>query len=163
GRPFEEEAFANAENEVQRALADRGYAHATVARDAVVDVVHETADIVLRATPGPHAVLGKVTIEGLGNLPEAPVRRAPDLAEGSEYSASELDSARQAVLDLGVFSSVDIIPDLTGSQGGPGVVPVHVRTERAKLHSVRIGVGVEFDPIKTDVHGLIGWEDRNFL
>jgi outer membrane translocation and assembly module TamA len=80
-------------------------------------------------------VCGKVVIEGLGSLPGAPVRRALDLDEGAEFSQAELDSARQAVLDLGVFSSVDIIPDLTGSEKGPTVVPVHVKVEPSKLHA----------------------------
>ena len=165
GERFEEDAFSSAENDLKRVLTDRGYAHATVKRDAVVDVVHHTADIVMQVEPGPQSTYGKVTIDGLGDLPEGPVRRALDVREGAEYSESELENARQAVLDLGVFSSVDVIPDLSEatSNQGPSVVPVHVKVEPAKLRSLKLGGGLEFDAIKTDIHGIVGWEDRNFL
>jgi outer membrane protein assembly factor BamA len=165
GDRFEEEKFASAENDIKRVLTDRGYARATVKRDAVVDVVHRSADIVLHVDPGPRSTFGKVTVEGLGDLPEGPVRRALDITEGGEYSEAELENARQAVLDLGVFSSVEVIPDLSGApeQNGPSVIPVHVKLEGAKLHSVKLGGGVEFDAIKADIHGVVGWEARNFL
>jgi outer membrane protein insertion porin family/translocation and assembly module TamA len=163
GDRFEEGNFGDAETEITRLLNDRGYAHATVQRDAVVDVVHHTADIVLRVEPGPKAVFGKLTIEGLQGLPDAPVRRALNIKEGAPYSASELDDARQAALDLGVFASVDVIPDLADSNKGSTIVPVTIRVEPAKLREVTLGGGVEFDPIKTDVHGVIGWQDHNFL
>jgi hypothetical protein len=58
--------------------------------------------------PGSPAVLGEVRIEGLGNLPEAPVRRALDLSAGDPYSTTELEHAQQAVLELGVFSSASV-------------------------------------------------------
>ena len=160
---FEEGSFGDAETDIKKLLNDRGYAHATVTRDAVVDVVHHTADIVLTVEPGTKAVFGDVTIEGLGSLPDAPVRRALDIKKGAPYSASELDDARQAALDLGVFASVDVIPDLADPKTGATTVPVHVRVEPAKLHAWKLGGGVEFDPIKTDVHGIVGWEDHNFF
>jgi outer membrane protein insertion porin family/translocation and assembly module TamA len=163
GDRFEEGNFGDAETDITRLLQDHGYAHATVARDAVVDVVTHTADIVLRIEPGPQAVFGKVTIEGLWGLPAAPVRRALNIKEGAPYSASELDDARQAALDLGVFASVDVIPNLTDGGEASTVVPVLVRVEPAKLRQLRLGAGIEFDPIKTDIHGIVGWSDHNFL
>ena len=45
----------------------------------------------------------------------------------------------------------------------PAVVPLVVKVEPGKLRLLRLGGGAEFDAIKTDVHGLVGWEDRNFL
>ncbi|HEX3596091.1 MAG TPA: POTRA domain-containing protein [Polyangiaceae bacterium] len=163
GDRFEEGPFGDAETALKKLLNDRGYAYATVSRDAVVDVVHHTADVMFTVEPGTKAVFGDVTIEGLGSLPDAPVRRALDIKKGAPYSASELDDARQAALDLGVFSSVDVIPDLADPKTGSTTVPVHVRVEPAKLHAWKLGGGVEFDPIKTDIHGIVGWEDHNFF
>ncbi|HEX4337544.1 MAG TPA: POTRA domain-containing protein [Polyangiaceae bacterium] len=163
GDRFEEGPFGDAETAIKKLLNDRGYAHATVTRDAVVDVVHHTADIMLTVETGPKAVFGDVTIDGLGNLPDAPVRRALDITKGKPYSASELDDAQQAALDLGVFSSVDVIPDLGDPKTASTVVPVHIKVERAKLHAWKLGGGAEFDPIKTDIHGIVGWQDHNFL
>src|SRR5262249_27865141 len=64
GRPFDEEKFEKAENEVKRALMDRGYAYTKVKRDALVDLVRHTATPVLTITPDRPARFGKVTIQG---------------------------------------------------------------------------------------------------
>lgn len=161
--PFEEEAFDKAKNAVRRALTDRGYAYAKVQNDATVDIVTRKADVVFSVVPGEPCVFGPVTIEGLGNLPEKPVRRAIDIDEGTPFSEATLESAQQAVLDFGVFASVDLTPDLPDPPRPDHVVPVKVKVEPSRLRTVRLGGGIEFDALKTDVHGLAGWENRNFL
>lgn len=163
GKPFDEDDLTTSVAATERLLQDRGYARAHVTRDALVDVVTHTATVVLTIDSGPQAVFGPVRITGLDGLPEAPVRRALDIQEGEPYSRSALDAARQAVLDLGVFSSAEIEPQPVDSKGSAGVVPLVVRVEPAKLRAIRLGVGAEFDAIKTDVHTLVGWEDHNFF
>ncbi len=80
---------------------------------------------------------------------------------GQTFSTAKLDSATQALLDLGVFSAAHIIPTL--SDPPSSVVPLTVEVEPSKLRTLRIGGGLEFDEIKTDLHVVLGWEDRNFL
>jgi outer membrane protein insertion porin family/translocation and assembly module TamA len=161
---FDEEVFESSEQELEKQLADLGYARAEVTRSAAVDLVRHSADVVLATSSGSRAVFGLVTLDGLGDLPKAPVLRAIDIEPGEPYSRSALESARQAVLDLGVFSSVEMIPELGPvARGEPEVVPVRVKLEPSKLRSVRLGGGIELDTIKTDVHLVIGWEDRNFF
>lgn len=162
-KPFAEEAFDKAVGAVRRALTDRGYAYAKVKNDAVVDIVQHKADVVLTVTPGEPCIFGPVTIEGLGQLPESPVRRALDIPEGKPYSEAILDSAQQAVLDLGVFASVDITPDLPDPPRRDHVVPIKVKLEPSRLRTIRLGGGFEFDSLKTDIHGIVGWENKNFL
>ena len=159
--PFDEEAFDKSIGAVRRALSDRGYAHATVTNDAYVDVVHHTADVVLQVTPGPQCTFGEVTIEGLDTLPERPIRRTIAIRPGAPFSEATLDDAQQALLDLGVFASVEILPDL--SDPSREVIPIRVKLEPSRLRTLKLGGGIEFDALKTDVHGLVGWEHRNFL
>jgi outer membrane protein assembly factor BamA len=176
GEPFDEEIYEEVEAKIVKALANKGYAFAKVKRSAKVDLVTHTADVTYEVTPGVPAVLGPITIEGLGELPEPPVRRALALREGMPYSAEEIDEARTSVLDLGVFANVDIQPDLDAEQraateeqdGDPStrpspIVPLKVSVSPAKLRSVRLGGGVELDLIRTDVHLSVGWEHGNFL
>jgi outer membrane protein insertion porin family/translocation and assembly module TamA len=202
-KPFAEDEFKKTEGNVRRALSDRGYAYAKVKSDAAVDIVTHRVDVVMTITPGPKCVFGEVRIEGLGPLPEKQIRRTIDIAPGKEYSEKDLDDAQQALLDLGVFASVELKPDLpnapepppnepqhtgrdeqlgnknaegeqgkgSGSPGQAGprpppeppVVPVLVKLEPSRLHTVRVGAGLEFDALKTDLHGLIGWESKNFF
>jgi outer membrane protein assembly factor BamA len=163
GKTFDEDDLAASVASVERTLTDSGYARAKIVRDVTVDVVQHTADVVLTVDAGSKAVFGKVTMVGLGAIPEAPVRRALDIQEGQPYSTSALESARQAVLDLGVFSSAELVPKLDDPGGTAGVVPLVVRVEPSKLRIVRLGGGAEFDAIKTDVHALIGYENHNLF
>lgn len=163
GKPFVEEDFVSCEGDVRRALTDRGYAYAKVQRDAAVDLVHHTADVVFRATPDQPSRFGKITVQGLGNIPEAPVMRAIDIREGAPYSEAELYDAQQALLDLGVFAAVDMEPQLADPPPADHVVPIVVKVEPSRLHTIRLGAGVEFDATKTDFHLISGWESKNFL
>ncbi len=198
-KPFEEEQFKKTEGLVRRALTDRGYAYAKVSSDAAVDIVVHKTDVVLTVTPGPKCVFGEIKLEGLGQLPEKPILRSIDIKPGDPYSQQVLEDAQQALLDLGVFASVELLPDLPGTpaqpankpgkedavgtknergkqgegsgspgaQGpslpGPPVVPIRVKLEPSRLRTIRLGGGLELDSLKTDVHGIIGWENRNFL
>src|SRR6266511_3225972 len=103
GKPFDEGEYEAAQDDLIRALGDRGYAFAQVKGGAEVDLNRHVADVVLMVTPGETARIGKLTVTGLGDLPEKPVRRALDLSEGELYSTSKLESARRAILALGVF------------------------------------------------------------
>jgi outer membrane translocation and assembly module TamA len=169
GARFDEDKFKDARTAIERALTDRGYAHAKVTSEAEVDVGTHTVDYVFAATPGRPAKFGPVTIQGLDpdgpgprpqEIGEEPIRRAIDIRPGEPYSTKAIDAATQALLDLGVFSGVKIEPQL--EQGGEEV-PLVVSVEPTRLREIRLGGGAEFDELKTDVHALVGWEDHNFL
>jgi outer membrane protein insertion porin family/translocation and assembly module TamA len=163
GNPFDEEIAQQIEPELARALTDRGHAFAAVKRRTEVDLVARTAAVTYEIDPGPECVLGEITIEGLGVLPELPVRRALALVPGRPYSTAEIEQARVSALDLGVFTSVEITPSLAPTSDPRPQVAVVVRVEPAELRAIRLGGGVEMDLIRSDVHGRIGWEHANFL
>ena len=171
GEPFDEDKFQEAENAITRALTDRGYAYAKVNRDALVDLVRHAAVPVFTVQPDRPATFGKITIEGRNadstfadlEIPEHMIRRTIDIKEGSPYSAKAIEDATRALLDLEVFSAVDIEPELGDPPPPSHVVPLNVRLEPNRLRFLRLGGGFEFDQLKTDLHGRIGWEDKNFL
>ncbi|HZU84235.1 MAG TPA: BamA/TamA family outer membrane protein [Polyangiaceae bacterium] len=163
GRRFEETPFSAAEWRVQRALEDEGYAFARVERHAEVDLPHHTAAVTFDVTPDEPATFGPITVRGLGQLPEDPVRRALDIRQGQRFSASALDSAQQALLDLGVFSSAAVTPVRADPPPADRVVPIVVDVSPTRLRTVRLGGGLELDVIKTDLHALAGWTNQNFL
>lgn len=161
GEPFDEDAFERAQEEVARALADRGYAFAEVEGKARVDLVTHSADLAFTVRPGKLSVLGPVRIEGLRQLPEGPVRAALQLEEGDLYSRSELDLARAALLELRAFSRVELIPQLDRPESG--VVPVTIRVTEAALRTATVGAGARLDVLRLAGHLRLGWEHRNFL
>lgn len=171
-RPFDEDGFAAAEDDVKKAVTDAGYAYAKVTRNADIDIASHTAVVTYTVEPDQLAKFGKITIKGLDpdaagplapEIPEDKVLSTINIKEGAPYSTAETESASAALTDLEVFSSVRIVPDLTDPPPADRVVPLTVTVEPAKLRSLRLGGGVELDQLKTELHGVIGWEDHNFL
>ncbi len=163
GAPFDEALFDQARESVRRTLTDHGYAYAQIKGRATVDLVHHAADVFFETTPGEPCVFGPVTIEGLDGLPDMPVRRALDIVPGEPFSEHELEVAQRAALDLGVFASVVVEPQRSDAPPRDRRVPIRVRVEPSRLRTIKVGGGIELDAIKTDVHGIFGWESRNFL
>jgi outer membrane protein insertion porin family/translocation and assembly module TamA len=183
GARFDEDAYAKAKTALARALTDRGYAYARVDADAQADLAAHAIDYSFTVRPGPQVVFGPITFVGerddatraparggtagvtegvtQGPLEEAALRRAMALHPGHQYSTAEIDAATQALLDLEVLASVQIVPTLADPSAP--AVPLTVRVQPAKLHAIRVGGGLEFDDIKTDIHALIGWEDHDFF
>jgi outer membrane protein insertion porin family/translocation and assembly module TamA len=163
GQPFDEDTFGAAAWRVRRALEDRAYAFAKVVKSADVDLVRHVATVQFDVTPDRPATIGVVSLNGLGGLPEGPVRGTLDLRTGKPYSATALDSAQQALANLGVFGSVAVRPDLQEPPPPDRVVPVNVEVVPTKLRNVRVGGGFELDVIKTDAYLTAGWTDLNLF
>jgi outer membrane protein assembly factor BamA len=175
GARFNEDAYDAAKAALVNTLTSRGYAWAEVSGHITVNLLTHRAAVDLGVRPGPRFKIGQVTLLGLdGKLPEAPVRRALRLRPGRDFSTDDLDAAKQALLDLGVFSDVEITwPKAPSAAEGKQQVPVNEAKEPAidivvnvtpsLLHTLRLGAGGELDVIRTDIHAMIGWEDRNFL
>ncbi|MGH7434183.1 MAG: POTRA domain-containing protein [Polyangiaceae bacterium] len=172
GARFDEKAFKDSNAAVKQALTDGGYAWAKVDAQCELDVGAHTADYGFAVRPGPVAFFGPITITGLDpddsgprkqEVPEPPLRRAMDIRPGSRYSTAQIASATRALLDLGVFSAVAIDPTLPDPPPPDHVVPLTVKAEPTRLRQIKLGGGVEIDEIKTDLHLVAGWEDRNFF
>lgn len=172
GERFDEKAFKDAVDAVKKELTDRGYAWARVDEQAELDIGTHTADYGFSVVPGPPATFGPITITGLdpdrpgqrrSEISEAPLRRAIDIKPGKPYSTAEIDSATQALLDLGVLSAAQIVPSLPEPPPPDHVVPLTVKVEPTRLRQITLGGGLEIDEIKTEVHLVAGWEDHDFL
>lgn len=163
GTRFVADDYESTAKAVTRALTDHGYAYATTTHHADIDLPGHYAIPKYTVVHGPPAKFGEVGIDGLGNLPESTARRAIDITPGEDYSTQKLDSAKQALLDLGVFGNVTITPDLPNPPPANVTVPLQFHLEQSELRQVTLGGGIEFDPIRTDLHLLLGWENHNFL
>jgi outer membrane protein assembly factor BamA len=170
GARFDEDSYRGVKTALTRALTDRGYAYAKVDVNARADLPAHAVDYAFQVEPGPAAKFGAVSIVSVApdgstgplvEIEERPIRRALHLKEGAVYSTAEIDSATQALLDLKVFSAVEVVPQLPDPPGE--VIPLVVKVSPTKLRSLRAGGGVELDEIKTELHGLVGWEDLNFF
>jgi outer membrane protein assembly factor BamA len=161
GDIFDEDEYEVTKRDIVRGLADLGYAYAKVDAHADVDIARRTAKVVIEVEPGKRARYGPVRIVGLTEVPEGPVRDNLGLVEGDEYSRSDIEDARTALVNLGVFATVDIRQDLSKPESG--VVPITVLVKEAPLRTVRLGGGMRFDVLELSARLTAGWEHRNFL
>ena len=161
GDVFDEDRFESDKRNLLRALADGGFAFAKVTGKATVDIAHHAVDVAYTVELGPRSRFGAITISGLGEIPVGPVLDTLDIHAGSPYSAAEVEDAKKALFNLGVFTSVDITEDK--SRPETAIVPLAVSVRPSKLRTVRLGGGARFDVLRLSNHLRAGWEDRNFL
>jgi len=161
GDVFDETNFNDMKAAILEAQQDRGFPFAKVDAKAHIDLIEHRADVTMTLQPGPEASYGKVSIEGLKSIPEGPVRDTLRIREGAPYSRSDLASAQRALLNLGVFGTVEIREDLTHPETKR--VPIAVVVRETELRTVRLGGGVDFNVLTLNLHLGMGWEHRNFL
>jgi outer membrane protein insertion porin family/translocation and assembly module TamA len=161
GEIFDEARFDADKSALLAALTDRGYAFAKITAKARVDIAAHAADISYVVELGPPARFGPITLVGLGEIPEGPVRANLGVEEGDRYSSSDLVDAQKALASLGVFSSVEVKEDRSRPESG--LVPVAIQLRESNLRTVRLGGGGRLDVLRLSAHLQAGWEDRNFL
>jgi outer membrane protein insertion porin family/translocation and assembly module TamA len=160
---FDEDRFDDIKRTMLELLQNNGYPYAKVDAKAHIDLVTHTAEIEIAIAPGTLATYGEVRVVGLHTIPEGPVRDSLDVnvSKGHPYSRVDLADARRALLNTGVFSSVDIQEDLTHPDRSE--IPIQVVLQESELHTVRLGGGAVFDVLRLNFHVRLGWEHLNFL
>lgn len=161
--PFEEDRFEAAKKALLRAMTARGFAYAGVKGDAHVDLTSHQAAVVFTLELGPESKFGPITIEGNSPLPTRRLLAAVNVQAGQRYSTSALESAELALSELGVFGSIQAVPQLApATEARNPIVPVIFRVSVAPLHAAQLGGGLEVGG-RVEVHLQARWEDKNFL
>lgn len=158
GRVFDLAVLQEAEAGLEAALADRGYAFATVTASARVDRVARTADVEVELRPGPFVRLGRIEIEGLATVPEHGVRVELEPHEGKPFSPRRLQAMEDAVYGLDVFSTVTAIPAETARDG---LVDVRVVVEESRPQQLKLGVGLGLQPNRWEQYGALRYSHAN--
>lgn len=108
GHVFDERSLEDTKQRIANEIADRGFAFVRVVGAAKVTLSTHSAQIKLCIDPGPRVTLGAVSVAGNSEIDGERVLTIAGLREGDTYSRREMQSAESALLDLGVFSSVDV-------------------------------------------------------
>jgi len=115
-------------------------------------------DVDFRATEGPYANIGAISITGLKTVNEDYVRRRLLLRSGQRFSPSALQAAREDLIRIGVFSVVRIEP---GKHVDPdGTIPILIDVTERPLHSVDVGAAYSTD---LGANLTAGWHHRNLF
>lgn len=140
---------------LQTALQNDGYAFANVGMPLAVALPQtHTLDVTYSVTPGPRVKIGPIEFSGLKRTDADFLRRHIALRPGQEYSSTALAQARDSLLGLGVFASVNAAPEPAAGNAAP----IMFRVVEQKRHAVTIAGAYASD---TGVSLSTSWQDRN--
>jgi outer membrane protein assembly factor BamA len=161
GEVLDEEDYERAKREIASLLADNGFAFARVSGHANIDLSRHEASLRFEIDAGQRAVFGPVRIRGLNTIPEQKVRPSLLIAPGDPYSAAEIEDARRALVNLGVFAAVNVEVDKRHPE--TRVVPITFAVQETAPRTLRLGGGARLDPLQLSSSLTASWEHRNFL
>ncbi|MBX5454769.1 MAG: BamA/TamA family outer membrane protein [Acidobacteriia bacterium] len=144
GQPALAADILNAQTKLRSALRDEGYAFAEVgAPQAVVDPEAAAVDVSYAVKLGPHVNLGQIRLLGLQHVDPDYVREHLPLREGQEYNADAIESARQALAAMPIFSSVAV--SQAGQLDPEGRLPLDFTFSEAPRHSLSFSGNYSLD------------------
>ena len=89
------------------------------------------------------------------DIPEAIVRSEVTIKEGRAFRASTLAETQRRLFALGVFSMVNVVPDL--SCRSEKIIPIRLELSESSYRQVKVGAGLSVESGKQDVHALAGF------
>jgi translocation and assembly module TamA len=159
GDPARTAPVVTTETALLTALGDSGHPFAKVAdRKVEIDKDTQTMEVTYTLDPGPVMRFGPVAIEGLERLNPAYVEGRLRWQRDEIYDASKVAETRRALIETGLFSTVQITP--TANPDNPEDVRMTIdATER--LHRT-IGAGLAYNTSQ-GFGARAFWENRNLF
>lgn len=108
-----------------------------------VDLVRNTADVLLALETGPRYYFGEVRLTGADNYPEPFLRRYLGFAKGDVYTQSRLGQTQLNYLDSDRFREIRLLPDRPAAVDEH--IPVEIALEPSASKRLRPGVGYGTD------------------
>ena len=159
GDPARTAPIVATETALVAAFGDSGHPFAKVDnRKVEIDRGTQTMDVTYTVNPGPVMRFGPVEIAGLERLNPAYVEGRERWQAGEIYDASKVEETRRALIETGLFSTMQITP--TADPEHPGEVRMTIdATER--LHRT-IGAGLAYNTSQ-GFGARAFWENRNLF
>ncbi len=159
GQPAIASDVVAAQGRLLSALREEGHALAEV--QAPLAYLHpdaHTLDIVYKIHEGPRVDIGAIHMAGLRHVNESFLRRRLLIHSGELYQPSKIETARQDLASIGVFSDVQVRD--AGALSPDGRMALFFSFVEAPRHTVSGQVGYS-----TDLGGSAGvtWTDHNLL
>src|SRR4029077_4016958 len=159
GDPARTAPVVATETALLAALGNSGHPFAKVEdRHVEIDKATETMEVTYTLDPGPVMRFGPVAIEGLERLNPAYVEGRVRWQPGEIYDASKVGETRRALIETGLFSTVEITPTADPEHPGEAQMTIDA-TER--VHRT-IGAGLAYNTSQ-GFGARAFWENRNLF
>ena len=167
GERFSMAAVDEASRKMTKLLRSKSYARAVVTSHVDAYPEPQVVDVAFDVWPGPPAIFGKYTVQGLAKVRQAYVTRLVKWREGADWDGGLVNRTQQAIYDLGLFSLVTVgpLPDraLILNEDGRETVAVQIIVKERKPGTLRPGVGIGFERDRFDAHGSISVSHLNLF
>jgi outer membrane protein insertion porin family len=158
GDVFDQDTYQKGAENLLNLYTTRSYAHAKVQRHAVVEVGPLQARIRYEVEPGGRCVFGNTKIAGVTKVDPKLIEERVTYKAGESFDSSKLAASRSAIVELNLFSAVDIEQEENPTERA--VVPITITVHEGPKHSLSAGAGYNTE---TQLNATIGWTDYNFL
>jgi translocation and assembly module TamA len=141
------------------ALEEDGYALARVdGPDTSANDKALTIDLTYKVHTGPRVAIGEIRFNGLKDVNEDFVRGALTIHSGDRYQPSKIESARQTLAGLGVFSGVNV--SMSDHLSSDGRIPLIFEFQERPRHAVTLS-----GTYSTDLGIMLSatWSHRNLF
>jgi translocation and assembly module TamA len=148
-----------ARDRVLDSLRNDGFALAKVEEPvAILHPDQEALDVTFPVSAGPRVDIGPIAITGLQAVNQPFAQRQLTIHEGEQFSPALVETGRQDLAGLGVFSSVRAV---AGTALDPeGRLPITYQVTERPGHQVSATVAYSTD---LGVEGSVSWLDRNLF
>jgi len=159
GEPFNIEAVRETEGMLLNQLHDMSHGFATVTTSVDAYPEENVVDITVHAKPGPPCRFGPITVTGDYDIPESFVRAEVTIKEGRAFRAATLAETQRRLFSLGVFSMVNVVPDL--SRRKEKIIPIRLELSESRYRQLKVGGGLMLESGKQDIHALAEFQHVN--
>ena len=159
GDPARTAPVVAAESGLLAAFGDSGHPFAKIdSRQVVIDHRSHTMEVTYKLIPGPAMRFGEVSINGLKTLNPGYVERRQRWRRGEAYNAATVEETRRALIESGLFSTVQITP--TADSREPGSAQMTIDATERPHRTVGAGVGYN---TSQGAAARVFWENRNLF
>ena len=159
GEPFNIEAVRETEGMLLNQLHDMSHGFATVTTSVDAYPEENVVDITVHAKPGPPCRFGPITVTGDYDIPESFVRAEVTIKQGRAFRAATLAETQRRLFSLGVFSMVNVVPDL--SRRKEKIIPIRLELSESRYRQLKVGGGLMLESGKQDIHALAEFQHVN--
>jgi len=157
GKVFTEEAYQGTETAIKEFFYDTGRAGVEIRRQAEILPDERQANVFYTVNAGPQAVFGETKIEGLQDVTPDVVVRELAYRPGELFSGKALKESRKNLVQLDLFSEVELKPQLAVSDA---VASIEVRLKEKPPREIRLGIGYGTED---QLRGQARWRHNNWL
>ena len=159
GQPAVAADVLDAQKRLLTALQKEGYALATVAAPvAYADPAAQVLDVTYTVHAGPQVDIGNISVTGLHAVNESLVRQRLLVHTGERYSPGRIETARQDLYALGVFSGVSV--HAAEELDAQGRIPITFDFQERPPHVVALSAAYSTD---LGISGKASWSHRNLF